>query len=83
MLQITKVSFTQNNTALVKVVKGDDAVILEIDLTETLGLQPFKVSNLSVAQFDELESFDATTDNSVSAFISNNRDSFDALHSSL
>lgn len=80
-MQITKVSFTQNNTALVKVVKGDDAVILEIDLTETLGLQPFKVSNLSVAQFDELESFDATNDNSVAAFISNNRDSFDALHS--
>jgi len=80
-MQITLVSFTQNNTALVKVVKGDDAVILEIDLTETLGLQPFKVSNLSVAQFDELESFDATNDNSVAAFISNNRDSFDALHS--
>ena len=80
-MQITKVSFTQNNTALVKAVKGDDAVILEIDLTETLGLQPFKVSNLSVAQFDELESFDATNDNSVAAFISNNRDSFDALHS--
>ena len=82
-MQITKVSFTQNNTALVKAVKGTDSVILEIELTETLGMQPFKVSNLSVSQFDELESFDATNDNSVVAFISNNRDSFDSLHSNL
>lgn len=81
MLQITKVFFTQNNTALVKAVKGTDVAILEIELTETLGLQPFKVSNLSEAQFDLIESFDATEDNSVAAFISNNRDSFDALHS--
>jgi hypothetical protein len=81
MLQITKVSFTQNNTALVKAVKGTDAAIFEIELTETLGMQGFKASNMTVAQFDQLESFDATEDNSVSAFISNNRDAFDNLYS--
>jgi hypothetical protein len=80
-MQITQVVFTQNNTALVKVVKGTETAILEIELVETLGLQPFKVSELTVSQFDELEPMDATEDNSVSAFISNNRDSFDALHS--
>jgi len=80
-MQITQVVFTQNNTALVKVEKGTETAILEIELVETLGLQPFKVSELTVSQFDELEPMDATEDNSVSAFISNNRDSFDALHS--
>ena len=81
-MQITQVAFTQNNTALCKVVKGDSVAIIEIELTEKLGLQPFSISNLSAEQFDELENiFDATEDNSVSAFISNNRDSFDALHS--
>ena len=80
-MQITQVVFTQNNTALVKVEKGTETAILEIELVETLGMQPFKVSELTVSQFDELEPMDATDDNSVSAFISNNRDSFDALHS--
>ena len=83
MKQATKVHFTENTTALLKVEDGETVTILEISTVQTNGFQPYSVSNISVEDFDALESFDVSEDNTVSAFISNNRDAFDSLHSSI
>ena len=65
----------------IKVQNGEVATIIEFSENPVNGFQPYQIADITVEQFDELESFpcDGTTFN----FLENNRKRFDEMWASI